>query len=85
MDTQNILNKFAEHGQLLQALEALNNKKHTQWSGTVGAGKSFLLASLFLKLNIPLILVFNDKEEAAYLLNDLENFLPDKKVFFFPS
>ncbi len=31
------------------------------------------------------IVIVADREEAAYLLNDLEAFLPNQKVYFFPS
>ncbi len=50
-----------------------------------GSLLSFVLASLFRTSAEPFLLVFNDKEEAAYYLNDLEQLLGDKDVLFFPG
>ncbi|MBT8321784.1 MAG: transcription-repair coupling factor, partial [Eudoraea sp.] len=50
-----------------------------------GSSLSFVLASLFKTSSEPFLLVFNDKEEAAYYLNDLEHLLGDKDVLFFPG
>ena len=50
-----------------------------------GSSLSFVLASLFRTSSEPFLLVFNDKEEAAYYLNDLEQLLGDKDVLFFPG
>jgi len=44
-----------------------------------------ILAQTFKKIELPLLLIFNDKEEAAYHLNDLENILGDKEVLFYPG
>ncbi|HBI01294.1 transcription-repair coupling factor, partial [uncultured Flavobacterium sp.] len=40
---------------------------------------------LFQKTELPFLLLFNDKEEAAYYLNDLENLINDQDVLFYPS
>ncbi|MDO4880995.1 MAG: transcription-repair coupling factor [Capnocytophaga sp.] len=54
-------------------------------SGLMGSSISFVLAQAYLSVRKPLFFVCNDKEEAAYYLNDLENFLGQEKVLFFPS
>ncbi|MFS4418408.1 transcription-repair coupling factor [Maribacter sp. 2307ULW6-5] len=53
--------------------------------GLVGSSLSFCVASLFQSSNDPFLLIFNDKEEAAYFLNDLELLVGDKDVLFFPG
>ena len=44
-----------------------------------------LFQKLLKKLDKPYLLIFNDKEEAAYYLNDLEQLLGDKNVLFYPG
>lgn len=51
----------------------------------VGSSVSLLIASLFQETEHPFLLIFNDKEEAAYHLNDLEALLGEKDVLFYPS
>ncbi len=56
-----------------------------QVKGLVGSSLSFVIQSLFEKTKKPFLLLFSDKEQAAYHLNDLENLLGDKQVLFYPS
>ncbi len=51
----------------------------------VGSAASFNIAELFKSLDRPFLLVFDDKEEAAYHLNDLEQLLGDANVLFYPG
>ncbi len=53
--------------------------------GLVGSSLSFVMASLFRSCDSPFLLIFNDKEEAAYYLNDLELIIGDKDVLFYPG
>lgn len=41
--------------------------------------------SSFLQSKIPTLVICNDKEEAAYLLNDLEQFSSQDVVYLFPD
>ncbi|WP_422718582.1 transcription-repair coupling factor [Flavobacterium psychraquaticum] len=41
--------------------------------------------SLFKKAELPLLILFKNKEEAAYYLNDLEQLLNTEDVLFYPS
>ena len=54
-------------------------------SGLVGSSVSLVIAEIFKTSERPFLLIFNDKEEAAYHLNDLENLLGDKNVLFYPA
>ena len=54
-------------------------------SGLVGSATSLVLASVFKTANRSFLLIFNDKEEAAYHLNDLESILGNKQVLFYPG
>src|SRR5690554_6778528 len=54
-------------------------------SGLVGSSLSMVLAEIFSTSEWPFLLILNDKEEAAYHLNDLENLLGDQNVLFYPG
>ena len=53
--------------------------------GLSGSSVSFLAAGMIRELKANHLFILNDKEEAAYFFNDLENLLPGNKIFFFPS
>lgn len=58
-------------------------------SGLIGSSLSMVLAETFRpessESTLPFLFILNDKEEAAYYLNDLENLLGDKHVLFYPG
>jgi len=54
-------------------------------SGLVGSSLSLVIANVFESTELPFLLILNDKEEAAYHLNDLENLLDDQNVLFYPG
>lgn len=53
--------------------------------GLCGSRDSFLIFSSFLQTKVPTLVICNDKEEAAYLLNDLEQFSNQEQVYLFPD
>jgi len=52
--------------------------------GVSGSALSFVSAAVFKKHHVHQLLVFNDREEAAFFYNDLQNLLSPNRVFFFP-
>ncbi|WP_242133931.1 transcription-repair coupling factor [Aestuariivivens marinum] len=60
-------------------------KQKTHAKGLVGSLFSFVISSVFKDAQKPFLLIFNDKEEAAHYLNDLEQLLNDKDVLFYPG
>ena len=54
-------------------------------NGLVGSSLSFVLSDVFRQSDDPFLLIFNDKEEAAYYLNDLEQLIGEKDVLFYPG
>lgn len=62
-----------------------SSENKVQISGLVGSSVSLVIAQTFTASELPFLLIFNDKEEAAYHLNDLENLLGDQNVFFYPG
>ncbi|WP_114492444.1 transcription-repair coupling factor [Candidatus Ulvibacter alkanivorans] len=62
-----------------------NSQASVSVSGLVGSSVSLVLANSFKKAERPFLVILNDKEEAAYHLNDLENLLGDQNVLFYPG
>lgn len=56
-----------------------------QIKGSVGSGLSFKLVAAYKNLNRNFILVLENAEQATYHLNDLEQLLSPKEVFYFPA
>jgi transcription-repair coupling factor (superfamily II helicase) len=73
LQTQNLRNNIAQS----------QSKAHLK--GLVGSSFSFVISTVFKQAKKPFLLVFNDKEEAAHYLNDLEQLLNEKDVLFYPG
>jgi transcription-repair coupling factor (superfamily II helicase) len=69
--------------QIAESLTVPQNKIHCK--GLSGSVVSIIIQSVFKKADKPFLLVFNEKEEAAYYLNDLEQMLGQNDVLFYPS
>ena len=86
MSIQNIVNQYQISANVAQIIIQLQKEKnHFQISNLVGSSLSFTISETFKKSEKPYLLVFNDKEEAAYYLNDLEQLLGEKNVLFYPG
>ena len=56
------------------------------WKGLVGSSKSLCASALAEQTPGHHLFILNDKEEAAYFLNDLEGLFPeDKRILFYPA
>ncbi|MDD3773522.1 MAG: transcription-repair coupling factor, partial [Weeksellaceae bacterium] len=53
--------------------------------GQFGSSLSFLCAQIFQQSGNPLLLILDDKEEALYLLNELENLYSKEEILFLPA
>ena len=62
-----------------------NNQVKMHLSGLIGSALSFVIRSIFKKSELPFLIVLNNKEEAAYYLNDLEQMIGDQDVLFYPG
>lgn len=60
-------------------------RQKSQMTGLVGSSLSFVAHSLFKKSELPFLILFSNKEEAAYYLNDLEQLINVEDVLFYPS
>ena len=68
---------------LQTSIAQTGTKSHLK--GLVGSSLSLVISEAFKTSELPFLLVFNDKEEAAFYLNDLEVLLNDKDVLFYPG
>jgi len=68
---------------LRDAIAQPQNK--TTITNLVGSSYSIVIAEVFKAADKPFLLILNDKEEAAYHLNDLENLVGEKNVLFYPG
>ncbi len=66
-------NSLQQHGQKLHL------------NGLVGSSFSFVVQALFKNSGQPFLLILNDKEAAAYYLNDLEQMIGEADVLFYPG
>ena len=85
--SKTIISQIFSQSLQLQKLQTTIAKKEskTHLKGLVGSSFSFVVANIFKQSESPFLLIFNDKEEAAYYLNDLEQLLNDKDVLFYPG
>ncbi len=75
--------KAAKVDEIVRTVAQPQTKLHLK--GLVGSSLSLVVHAVFEQLQNPLLLLFQDKEEAAYYLNDLEHLRNDQDVLFYPS
>ena len=78
-----VYQKSTKVQQLAIALQQRDIKINAK--GLLGSALSLVVEATFEKAEVPFLLLFNDKEEAAYYLNDLEQLLNDQDVLFYPG
>ena len=68
---------------LQNTIAKFQSKTHIR--GLVGSSFSFVISNGFKQVEKSFLLIFNDKEEAAFYLNDLEQLCDEKNVLFYPG
>ncbi len=84
---QNLLSRYRDDErtqQIVKALEA-STPSHLQLVGMIGAQDSFVLAGTYLAHPQHHLVIATDKEEAAYIQNNLANLFEKKSIHFFPD
>jgi len=83
---QLIASKFEKSEKTQQIIQTLKQEKQQiQISNLTGSSLSFLISEVFKETEKPFLLIFEDKEQAAYYLNDLEQLLGEKNLLFYPA
>lgn len=82
--------KFHPKGHQPQAIEALvkgiqSGKKHQILLGVTGSGKTFTVANVIEKLQLPTLVIAHNKTLAAQLYQEFKIFFPKNAVEYFVS
>lgn len=85
MKKSELLNGYLKSVQDKKILEQLSHHKSIHLNGLSGSSTSIIGATCFKEADYPFIFVLNDKEEAAYFHNDLEQLIPEKDLLFYPG
>jgi transcription-repair coupling factor (superfamily II helicase) len=86
MSFTTILDQFSNADQTAHLKKILEKSQgsHTI-SGLNGSALSIVLKTAFAQVEKPFLVIANDKEEAAFYLNDLEKMIGEDKVLFYPG
>ena len=86
MSKLNLFGKYEKTPKVNKIAAILDeNEAKIQIKGLIGSALSFVIKALFDKKELPFLIILQDKEEAAYYLNDLEQLIGEKDVLFYPS
>ncbi len=87
MTPKELITLYKNSASVEQITKELTNKKNIKicFSGLIGAMKSFYGTALFRKAERPFLFVLDDKEQAAYFLNEAEQIVGQKDVLFYPG
>ena len=87
MNLKSFNNSSQEHPKVLETLkiiEKLETKIH--WSGLVGSARSVFSAACANQCPGQHVFILDNKEDAAYFINDLQGLYPnDKRLVFYPA
>nr|WP_299487434.1 transcription-repair coupling factor [uncultured Allomuricauda sp.] len=85
MTKASIFQLFEQSPQLGKLRDAIAESEKISSKGLTGSSLSFIISSLFKSTDLPFLVLLNDKEEAAYYLNDLEQLISENEVLFYPG
>jgi len=85
LSTSDIISVYDRSSKIAAVTASFEARQKSQITGLVGSSLSFVVHSLFKKSELPFLILCNNKEEAAYYLNDFEQLLNAEDVLFYPS
>ncbi len=85
LNIKELLYLYKNHPKVLLLNEFLTQKKRIHLSGLHGSSSAFVVATIKEICNKSIFYIAQDKESAAYLFNDFERLLPERKIHFLPS
>ncbi len=81
-----LLERYRKHPSVAQLVQALQAPQvRVTLSGLTGTQAAFALAATVDRQTSTVLYIAENKEDAAYLLNDLQGILPEDEVHFFPD
>lgn len=86
-ELQGLITKFSESPKIKSISEFLKKEKKQRLliNGMVGAQDSFVLAGIHQNISLTNLYIANDKEDAAYFQNTIDNFIEEQSAQFFPD
>ncbi|MCG3166185.1 MAG: Transcription-repair-coupling factor [Bacteroidia bacterium] len=93
MDLEAVKNSFSQHPRIAELVNSLSagNTTRIHIKNLAGSSSAFAAATVVLQIPKTHVFILPGKEEAAYFLNDIENFLPSPegegsgvRALFFP-
>jgi len=86
----NLISDFKPTGDQPEAIEALvmglrNDEKHQVLLGVTGSGKTFTVANVISKVQMPTLVLSHNKTLAAQLYGEFKSFFPENAVEYFVS
>ncbi|MDO4765198.1 MAG: excinuclease ABC subunit UvrB [Eubacteriales bacterium] len=90
MERFKLHSQFQPTGDQPQAIEALvqgyrENKQNGTLLGVTGSGKTFTMANVIERLNVPTLVIAHNKTLAAQLYSEFKDFFPENAVEYFVS
>jgi transcription-repair coupling factor (superfamily II helicase) len=86
MELENIIEYYQKDSKTKRIVEHLKEPQPIiHLKGMNGAAEAFVAASLFRSTSYHHLFIMSDKEEAAYLLENISHILPTKEVLFLPD
>jgi len=79
---EHLLNNYSKSPFLEKISESIEVNQVTRIKGMSGSFDAIVASTLFLKKGGSHIFILHDKEEAAYFLDDLSNFIDREKLYF---
>ena len=82
-----VLKKYESSGFVQDSIARIQNNPNQKIHAKGLSGSSFSLISsqIFKQIDRPVVIVLDDKEEAVYVLNELESIFSKEEVLFFPG
>ncbi len=85
MDLFKILQIYSQSRTVSELIELLPQNQQIHLHHLIESALSFYLTALYQKTGRPLLLIFDNKEEAAYYFNDFERIAGENRVLFYPE
>ena len=89
-DSFHIVSSFSPKGDQPRAVEALvehlaRHQRHNVLLGVTGSGKTFTMAHVIARINVPTLVIAPNKTLAAQLYNEFRELFPENAVEYFVS
>jgi len=87
MKAEELITLYSSDGYLKTVFDkiATPSAQKIHLKNLIGSSDALIAATCFENTKTGMLFILHDKEEAFYFQNDLQNFLPNKEIHFFPT